>query len=125
QFGSGISATIAIEDATSRRNAIVDNTTFTNASQLGDNNYAAEFMPDIVANIRVDQAWGDAQISGAIHQLKPAFGLQAVDQKYGYAVLGGIRFKLPQIGAGDTLRLDGSWSKGAIEYSGTSASSYT
>lgn len=127
QFGSGLSATIAIEDATTRRNAITDGTF--SIGGVGNNDYAAEFMPDIVANVRVDQAWGDAQISGAVHQLKGGFGFQGpvdfIDQEYGYAVLGGIRFKLPQIGAKDTLRLAGAWSKGAIEYAGVSPSSFS
>src|SRR5258708_17185682 len=34
------------------------------------NFYSGQFMPDFIANLRVDQAWGDAQISGAVHQVK-------------------------------------------------------
>lgn len=125
QLGSGISATIAIEDATSWRNGITDGSTNgSGGSGVGVYGYAAEFMPDIVANIRVDQAWGDAQISGAVHQLKTS-GVTDHTVDYGYAVLGGIRFKLPQIGAGDTFQISGAWSKGAVEYAGVSNSSYT
>ena len=28
-------------------------------------------MPDVVGNLRVDQAWGSAQIGGAVHQVNP------------------------------------------------------
>ena len=30
-------------------------------------------MPDIVANLRVDQAWGSAQIMGAVHMVNAAY----------------------------------------------------
>src|SRR5262249_37173462 len=32
--------------------------------------YAAQQFPDIVGNLRVDQAWGSAQLAGALHQLR-------------------------------------------------------
>ncbi len=35
-------------------------------SQLG---YGGYQVPDIVANLRVDQTWGSAQVMGAIHQV--------------------------------------------------------
>ncbi|MFX7816460.1 hypothetical protein ABTK28_21135, partial [Acinetobacter baumannii] len=31
--------------------------------------YGAQKLPDIVANLRVDQGWGSAQLMGALHQL--------------------------------------------------------
>jgi hypothetical protein len=35
--------------------------------------YAAQSIPDIVSSLRVDQAWGSAQISGALHQVRGNF----------------------------------------------------
>ena len=32
--------------------------------------YAGTQAPDIVATLRVDQAWGSAQIAAALHQLR-------------------------------------------------------
>src|SRR5205807_788525 len=32
--------------------------------------YAGTQSPDIVASLRVDQAWGSAQVAGAVHQLR-------------------------------------------------------
>jgi len=105
--------------------------------------YSGQFMPDFIANIRVDQAWGDAQISGALHQLKTgivtsaaaafadavgggvAAGLPWAPDKYGYAVLAGINIKLPQLGAGDSFQIEGAWAKGAVDYTGTSANPYS
>ena len=34
-------------------------------------------VPDIVANLRVDQAWGSAQIMGALHQVNAAYYITA------------------------------------------------
>ena len=35
--------------------------------------YAGFQSPDIVANLRVDQAWGSAQIMGALHQVATTY----------------------------------------------------
>ena len=38
---------------------------------IGD--YAAHQVPDIVGSLRVDQAWGSAQISAAAHQIRGGY----------------------------------------------------
>ena len=146
QLGSGISATVSVEDSTLRRNAIqVGNlsagttaapvTLTLNSGQtfgLGGLNtgYAGQYMPDIVANLRVDQAWGNAQISGLVHQVMTSVQtgsigqIQGAGEKYGYAFLGGLTFKVPQIGAGDTLFLQGVWAKGCTACTDATGSNY-
>ncbi|HWK86991.1 MAG TPA: porin [Xanthobacteraceae bacterium] len=124
QLGQGISASISMEDGTARRSRILaggyDPTT------AGTDLYAAQFMPDFIANIRVSQAWGDAQIAGAIHQVKINDVTPAPNSvEYGYAFLGGLNFKLPMIGANDSFQIEGVWSKGAVAFTGINASSYT
>src|SRR5262245_50348411 len=88
-LGNGFTATIAAEDGTQRRTAIRDaSTDAQNVLVLGANppptliqdagsiggvfigDYAAHSVPDIVGSLRVDQAWGSAQISAAAHQLR-------------------------------------------------------
>ena len=108
----------------------------------GFNAYSGQFMPDFIANLRVDQAWGDAQISGAVHQLKTAIVGAAYPWiydgwvlrlwvcrghpvKYGYAALAGINLKLPALGVGDSFQIKGAWSKGAVDYTGLSANPYS
>jgi hypothetical protein len=119
QLGSGISATISMEDGTARRNQISDGGT------VAQDLYSAQFMPDFIANIRVSQAWGDAQVSGAIHQVKTNIVSGEDNVDYGYAVLGGLNFKLPQIGAKDSFQIEGVWSKGAVAFTGINSSSYS
>jgi len=124
QLGQGISASISLEDGTARRSRILESAYF--LTSVMTDQYAAQFMPDFIANIRVSQAWGDAQIAGAVHQVKADLDSHAGnDVKYGYAFLGGLNFKLPMIGANDSLQIEGVWSKGAVAFTGINASSYT
>ena len=78
QFGNGLSATISAEDGTYHRAPIVAVPTFAagaGASGLfpsgGSNpsSHRGHQIPDLVGNLRVDQAWGSAQIMGALHPL--------------------------------------------------------
>lgn len=125
QLGSGISATISMEDGTARRNAITNSTAFTVAN-VGADAYGAQFMPDFIANLRVDQAWGDAQVAGVIHQVKSNIvTTNPSTVEYGYAFMGGLNFKLPMIGANDSFQIEGVWSKGAVAFTGVNASGYT
>jgi hypothetical protein len=64
QFGNGFSASISGEDPTSRRSAIGG--TFATGGAAA---YAGRRWPDVVGNLHVDQAWGSAQIMGAIHDV--------------------------------------------------------
>ena len=84
-------------------------------------------MPDIVANLRVDQAWGSAQIMGALHQVNALYyngttGGQASracghpDDKLGFAVGGGIKLNAPMIGAGDFFQTQVNYTQGALRY---------
>ena len=79
QFGNGVSGTIGLDDPTvfnrtSLLNLGVAATpggtfaiTGSQATAAGANAYGGTWAPDIVGNIRVDQAWGLFQISAAAH----------------------------------------------------------
>jgi len=114
-FGGGFSATLAVEDTYSRR-----------ITAVGGVTYAGQRMPDVVGNLRVDQAWGSAQLSGAVHQMFLADRVPAavnaarpfVDTSYGWAIQGGVKINLPMIAAGDTLWLQAAYGQGAVDYAG-------
>ena len=61
QFGNGLSATLAAE---MRRMTGIDNS-IPGSGLTGSGSYGGFQAPDVVANLRVDQAWGSAQIMGA------------------------------------------------------------
>jgi hypothetical protein len=112
-FGNGVSATISIEDPT---NTNVGKTVAGAALVSGYE------MPDVVANIRVDQAWGSAQLAGAIKQNR--FGTQ--DEDFGWAVSFGIEIKTPFTGnAGNAIKFQATTSEGALEYTGLGQNPYT
>jgi hypothetical protein len=121
-LGNGLSATISLEEATTTRvgvpgGAAVAPVSFAAGSQ--------QQSPNIVANLRLDQAWGSAQIMGAAQQARFQInGAPANHTDWGYAVGAGVEFKLPMLGAGDTLKITGVWSEGAVEYTGLSGSPY-
>lgn len=109
-FGSGFSATLGIEDGIENRGGIVN--VSGPALTTGGNS-----APDVVANVRMEQAWGAAQLSGAVHQVRlagptPTFGA-APSSDYGFAVNGGLQFNLP-FSAGDQLWLQGTYVKGNV-----------
>lgn len=73
QLGNGVTATVSIEDYTEQRLPIVDAGAATTVAALwpaGTTQTARNRgynIPDVVGNIRVDQAWGSAQVMGALH----------------------------------------------------------
>jgi len=115
QLGSGVTATISLEDAGARRSTMSGNT----AAYGGTN------APDIVGSVRVTQAWGSAQIMGALHELKQNTVFQH-GTSWGYAVGAGIEVKTPQTGnPNNSLLLQGVYAKGAVEFTGIAASPVT
>lgn len=98
-FGNGISATLSVEDGTYR--------------QIGTTGHR---VPDVVANLRVDQGWGSAQLMGAVHEARLATA--GTDTKIGYAVGAGVTFKLPMIAAKDSITFQAQYADGATSYMG-------
>lgn len=138
EFGNGISATLSLEDAANRTTGVqmtgATATPILNISSsstgLSYTDYqAGQQAPDIVANLRIDQAWGSAQISGALHQVNasaPAYtgvpvGLSSSDS-WGWAVGGFLEFKLPMLAAGDGFMFQAGYAEGAANYLGMSGS---
>jgi len=158
-FGSGFSATLSIEDPQERRYPIVTNLGG-NSLVAGGNLFSVaaptvllvdpvtglpipsavvgqnqrDLMPDIVGALRVDQSWGSAQLSGAVHQisvvsapipgapspLNPFAGANftgfAPSTEYGFAVQGGVKINLPMIAPGDLLYLQAAYARGGLDY---------
>jgi hypothetical protein len=108
--------------------------------------YSGTYVPDVVGNIRVDQAWGLFQISGAMHfvdggyfqnantisasQFNANNGFNNVgaidaghpDGKVGGAISAALQIKNIPTGAGDDIKIEGTWAKGASKYTlGTSS----
>lgn len=131
-FGSGFSATISLEDSMYRRYSNGDAwygaapgpySLQRPLSGLGGMTYAGQQIPDIVANLRVDQGWGSVQVMAALHQLRDFGYAGAVNaptarasDKFGWAVGAGLRLNLDMLARGDVLWLQGVYSDGALDY---------
>ncbi|MTH94764.1 porin, partial [Roseibium sp. RKSG952] len=104
-FGNGFSATVALEDATFRQTPRVA--------------YAGQNWPDIVANIRVDQGWGSAQVMGALHNVRPANASKAGN--LGWAIGGGVIINLPMLSPDSNIAFQAQYADGALSYMGNAA----
>jgi hypothetical protein len=148
QLGNGLSATIGIEQ--SKRTGTLylgtggtgaGNTALTAAGFAGGtiaafDNFAnggtgttgASTNPDIVGNIRIDQAWGAAQLSAAAHDVSGGYYGNGVSgagvlepnghpgNKWGWAASAGLRLNAPMIGPGDYFQVAAVYSEGAFGY---------
>ena len=133
-FGGGFSATLSAE---ARRmvqvigqgtaaTSLVEGTLGTGVSAGG---YGGWQVPDVVANLRVDQAWGNAQVMGALHQVNALYyGGSVGDSEtsghpadaWGWAVGAGLHVNLPFAGVADYVEGEVNYSQGASKYDANS-----
>jgi hypothetical protein len=120
QFGNGVSATLSIEDYTEQRLAIANAAAAFPANAAIPSLSRGYTVPDIVGALRVDQAWGSAQISGALHQNAASYYIGAnqtahPDEKWGWAMNAGLTLKMPW-DPKDTFSIMGTYCEGASRY---------
>lgn len=127
QFGNGVSAAFSLEEASGlsgpnpvnsySRAPLYDVTSgFTPAS-----NWAGTNVPDIVGQVRVDQAWGVFQASALAHQLRAGaygyygggVGAPHPGDAWGFAAQLALSLKNLPTGAGDTINLSVGYADGA------------
>jgi len=148
QFGGGFSGTISSE---ARRTTQICNAnvpgavnagcTYTPGSYFssvsgssasaslfpGAGSYGGSQAPDLVANLRVDQAWGGAQVMGALHEVNanyysPTTGAAASiaaghpSDKWGWAAGAGLKINAPFITQGDWFQAQVNVTQGALRY---------
>jgi Porin subfamily len=146
QLGNGLSATLAMEErrttqiinagnggtavlgaafaASNTAGSIAPGGFTTTIAGVSANNgaYGGMQTGDIVGNLRLDQAWGGAQVMGALHDVNsnyytsgaPASG--HADEKWGFAVGGGLRLNFPSIAQGDYFQSQVNYTQGALRY---------
>ncbi|MBV9347845.1 MAG: porin [Pseudolabrys sp.] len=153
-FGNGLTASLSLEDPSFSANPIVAVGAITAPVGLalaGNPNLsitpggtsvtttAGWTWPDLVGNVRVDQAWGSAQAQFALHNNASTYyyttagtaaataGASAaasstntaggpVGSALGWAIGAGVTFNLPMIAPGDTISAAVNYCEGATRY---------
>jgi hypothetical protein len=140
QFGNGISGTISSEDPNGRTK-IVDSTAATawtygsvgaNANGLAANAGGNGMgFPDVIGALRVDQAWGSAQLMGAMHDASGQYYTTGAvssghpTNAFGWAIGGAVAINLPTWGATsnvnsqpnvDQFQIQAAYGRGAAGY---------
>src|SRR5437763_699340 len=141
QFGNGVSAAIGLDDPVVwDRTAVYNLSIPLNATLGGSNAYAGAHAPDVVGNIRVDQAWGLFQISAAAHEVSGSYNILNTaaapagavgvagaaptalseisghpETKWGGSVMGALQIKNIPTGSGDDIKMDVSYDKGLTQ----------
>jgi Porin subfamily len=126
QLGNGLMATIAVQDPSPFVKPINEiggsNETFDLSASgplASTAHNAGTLVPDIVGSLRVDQAWGSAQVAAILHDDRatyystgPLSGFGHPDDKWGWAISGGFELKLPW-GKDDTISAQSQYCVGA------------
>jgi hypothetical protein len=134
QFGNGVSASIGLDDPSAfNRTSVYNLSVGLGATGTASNAYGGVNMPDVVGNIKIDQAWGLFQLSGALHEVDGSYNTLAgatltpadtvastaasqlsghPDTKYGGSVMAAINIKNIPTGPGDDIKFDATWAKG-------------
>ncbi|MDA9510904.1 polymerase [Bradyrhizobium sp. CCBAU 11386] len=127
-FGQGITASFALQDETTANNGQSNlwNVSSGTSAQFvtgvyGANAWGGTRSPDIIGQVRVDQAWGLAQISVVAHELHTAYygttePTGHPEDKWGWAVQGALSIKNIPTGAGDNINLQAVYTDGATRY---------
>jgi hypothetical protein len=104
-FGNGLSASVSLENSASRQAALIS---------PGVNGYGGSKFPDAIANIRIDQGWGSAQLMGALHHVR--FADTAAEGKLGWAIGAGTQLNVPFLGAKDKIVIQAAYTDGASSF---------
>lgn len=125
-FGQGISASFSAEDQVVHDTTNIWNVSGATAAGLstgayGAGNIGGSRAPDLVAMLRVDQAWGLFQASVAAHDNHA--GYYGADEttghpgdKWGWAAQLALSIKNIPTGAGDSVNVTGVYTNGASRY---------
>jgi hypothetical protein len=127
EFGNGVSGTIGLDDPTVFHRTSVQNLGLgVNVNGNGTNAYGGIVAPDIVGNIKVDQAWGLLQLSAGAHLVNASYNTLGAggiptnlseisghpESKWGWAVQGALQIKNIPTGAGDDIKISAVYAHG-------------
>lgn len=121
-FGGGFSASLALDSANERRTALVGSGLPAGTTAA----YGGQAMPDIVGQIAYVGSLFEANLTGAIHQVREAAFTTATgaplgnhaSTKYGWAIQGAAKVNLPFLAKGSNAWGSIAYADGASSYTG-------
>jgi hypothetical protein len=126
QFGNGVSGTLSAQDPVQYGQAGILNVTGATVTGIvgganGVGNIAGTRVPDLIATLAIDQAWGGFKASFAAHNNTPGYyGATELtgrpSDNWGFAVQGALNLKNLPTGPGDTFNIQGIYTDGATRY---------
>jgi hypothetical protein len=100
--------------------------TSVNNLEAGNGAYGGMQTPDIIGNLRVDQAWGAAQVMGVAHEVNASYygtaaaptitSLNHPADAWGWAVGAGLKLNFPMVAQGDWFQAQVNYTQGALRY---------
>jgi hypothetical protein len=121
-FGQGVTAAFSAQDQVQYYQAGINNLALPGGFGYGTSDYGGTRSPDLVAMVRVDQAWGLFQASVAAHDNHAAYYTPGFEtsghpgDKWGWAAQLALSIKNIPTGAGDTINVQGVYTSGATRY---------
>ena len=128
QFGNGVSGTIGLDEPTVYWRTKIGYLIPGSVDAVGTtpNAYGGTAAPDIVGNIRIDQAWGVFQLSGAGHLNNATYNALSTaaaplvgselsghpESKWGGSVMAALQIKNIPTGPGDDIKMDATYAVG-------------
>lgn len=135
-LGNGISVTLAAEDSGAATGfggstgLVISGAAASGGASAAWTRRSVQ-LPDGVANIRVAQSWGTAQVGAAVSQYRFAntacslavnVTTVCTSNKVGWAVGGGVNINLPALAKGDSLLVKATYAEGSLQYLGNVSS---
>lgn len=121
QLGNGLTTSIGLDQQEQANRVGVINGSPTTIVGDYTSAYAAPTAPEIVGNIRLDQAWGLVQFSAAAHQVTGGYYSGTAiaghpNDKWGFATTGALQLRNLPTGPGDDIKITGTYTEGALRY---------
>ena len=126
QFGNGVSGALSAQDTVQYTQAGVLNLAGTTGAGIlgglnGANDTAGTRVPDLIATLQIDQAWGGVKGSFVAHNNTPGYyGATELtghpNDNWGFAGQLALGLKNLPTGPGDTFNIQGVYTDGATRY---------